>query len=70
MKKIMEDMKNKDKRKKYRKYIAGAFQNSRDPFILKLEKTFRISYDRDLRYIDDDYYFNEGGVAYRNSLLI
>ena len=53
MKKIMEDMKNKRKRKCYQKLIATNYK-TRDTFITQLEKTFRISYDLDLKYIDED----------------
>lgn len=53
MKKIMEDMKSKRKRKRYRKIIYSNYKY-RDPFIYKLEKTFRISYDLDLKFIDDE----------------
>ena len=53
MKKIIEDMKSKKKRKRYRKYIVKNYRR-KDPFIKKLEKTFHLSYDLDLRFIDDD----------------
>lgn len=53
MKKIMDDMNSKRKRKRYRKIICSNYRY-KDPFIYKLEKTFRISYDLDLRFIDDD----------------
>jgi hypothetical protein len=57
IKKIMDDLRDKKKRKRYRKLIkSGGLQNQllNDPFIIKLEKTFQISYDADLRYIDDE----------------
>ncbi|CAF0743039.1 unnamed protein product [Brachionus calyciflorus] len=53
MKKIMEDMKSKRKRKKYHKIIYANF-TGKDPFIAKFEKTFRISYDLDLPFIDEE----------------
>lgn len=53
MKKIVEDLKNKKKRKRYRKFIVNNFRK-KDPFIKKLEKTFQISYDLDLKFIDDE----------------
>lgn len=53
MRKIVEDMKDKKKRKQYRKLIQSVY-NRKDPFIQKLEKTFQIAYDIDLRWIDDD----------------
>lgn len=56
MKKIIEDMKSKQKRKRYRKYIVNNYRR-KDPFIRKLEKTFQISYDLDLKFIDDDPFF-------------
>ncbi len=56
IKKIMEDLRDKKKRKRYRKLIKSAgFQNQlNDPFIMNLEQTFHISYEADLRYIDED----------------
>jgi hypothetical protein len=56
IKKIMADLKDKKKRRRYRKLIkqgklAGLAD---DPFIVKLEKTFHISYHADLRYIDEE----------------
>jgi hypothetical protein len=56
IKKIMADLRDKKKRKRYRKLIKSAgFQNQlNDPFIEKLEKTFHIRYETDLRYIDED----------------
>lgn len=53
MKKIMEDMKDKKKRRQYRKLIEAVY-NQRDPFITKLEKTFQITYDIDLDWIDTE----------------
>ncbi len=53
MRKILEDMKDKKKRKQYRKLIQSAY-HVKDPFITKLEKTFHISYDLDLEYIDQE----------------
>lgn len=56
IKKIMRDMKNKRKRKKYNK-MARQFVDPaklKDAFIVKLEKTFKISYDYDLYFIDDN----------------
>ena len=53
MKKIMEDMKDKKKRKQYRKLIQSVYSH-KDPFIAKLEKTFQITYDIDLDWIDTD----------------
>ena len=53
MKKIIEDMKDKKKRRQYRKLIHSAY-NAKDPFIMKIEKTFDITYDLDLVYIDED----------------
>ena len=52
----MRDMKrDKKKRRKYKKFIASAFGNNlKDPFIIKIEKTFHISYDQDLKFIDED----------------
>lgn len=57
MKKIIEDMKSKQKRKRYRKYIINNYRR-KDPFIRKLEKTFHISYDLDLKFIDDDNFYD------------
>jgi hypothetical protein len=53
MKKIMNDMRDKSKRKKYRKLIYSNYK-TKDSFIQKFEKTFGISYDRDLKFIDED----------------
>jgi hypothetical protein len=53
MKKIIEDMKSKNKRKRYRKLISSNYR-TRDPFVVKFEKTFRISYDLDLKFIDEE----------------
>ena len=53
MKKIIDDMKDKKKRRQYRKLIHSAY-NAKDPFIMKIEKTFDITYDLDLVYIDED----------------
>lgn len=53
MKKIIEDMKDKKKRKQYRKLIHSVY-NHKDPFITKLEKTFQITYDVDLDFIDTE----------------
>ncbi len=53
MKKIMEDMKDKKKRRQYRKLIQSVY-NQKDPFIAKIEKTFQITYDVDLDWIDTD----------------
>jgi len=58
MKKIIEDMRNKKKRKRYRNYIVKNYKR-KDAFIRKLEKTFEISYDLDLRYIDEENNSNE-----------
>jgi hypothetical protein len=66
MKKIIEDMRNKKKRKRYRKYIVKNFKR-KDAFIKKLEKTFQISYDLDLRYIDDENNSNERSESSRKS---
>lgn len=61
MKKIMDDMKSKRKRKKYRRIIYANY-TTKDPFIAKFEKTFHISYDLDLPFIDEE--------PYRNSNII
>ena len=61
MKKILEDMKDKKKRKQYRKLIHSVY-NHKDPFIAKLEKTFHITYDIDLDYIDTE----EDKLLYRD----
>jgi hypothetical protein len=66
MKKIIEDMRNKKKRKRYRKYIVKNFKR-KDAFIKKLERTFQISYDLDLRYIDDENNSNERSESSRKS---
>ena len=59
-------MRNKKKRKRYRKYIVKNFKR-KDAFIKKLEKTFQISYDLDLRYIDDENNSNERSESSRKS---
>ena len=66
MKKIIEDMRNKKKRKRYRKYIVKNFKR-KDAFIKKLEKTFQISYDLDLKYIDDENNSNDRSESSRKS---
>ena len=53
MRKIMNDMRDKSKRKKYRKIIYANY-HAKESFIYKFEKTFGISYDRDLKYIDEE----------------
>lgn len=53
IKKIMDDLRDKKKRKRYRKLIKTGYKYQ-DPFIYNLERTFHISYDLDLRYIDED----------------
>jgi hypothetical protein len=53
MRKIMMDMQDKTKRKKYRKLIYSNYK-AKDSFIYKFEKTFGISYERDLKYIDEE----------------
>lgn len=53
MRKIMNDMRDKRKRKKYRKIICSNYR-AKDSFIYKFEKTFGISYERDLKYIDEE----------------
>ena len=55
LKKIKEDINNKCKRKRYHKLISSNYK-TRDPFVVKLEKTFRISYDLDLKFIDEEIY--------------
>lgn len=50
----MRDMKNKRKRKNFfSKYIFDA-SGLKEEYIMKLERTFKFSYDRDLYYIDDN----------------
>ncbi len=46
-------MKSKRKRRRYRKIISTNYKN-KDPFIGEWEKTFGISYEKDLKYIDVD----------------
>ena len=55
LKKIKSDMNNKHKRRRYHKLITSNYK-TRDPFVVKLEKTFRISYDLDLKFIDEEVY--------------
>ena len=54
----MRDMKNKQKRKKFcvKRFID--INQIKDEFILKLERTFNFSYERDLYYIDDNISLN------------
>jgi hypothetical protein len=55
LKKIKDDMNSKQKRKKYQRLLNTNYK-TRDPFVVKLEKTFRISYDLDLKFIDEEVY--------------
>lgn len=53
IKKIMEDMKSKRKRKRYKRIITSNYK-IKDPFIAEWEKTFCLSFERDLKYIDEE----------------
>ena len=55
LKKIKDDMNSKQKRKKYQRLLNTNYK-TRYPFVVKLEKTFRISYDLDLKFIDEEVY--------------
>ena len=55
LKKIKDDMNSKHKRKRYHRLLTSNYK-TRDPFVVKLEKTFRISYDLDLKFIDEEVY--------------
>jgi hypothetical protein len=58
IKKIIRDMKNKQKRKKLGIKRIIDINQIKDEFIIKLEKTFNFSYERDLYYIDDNISLN------------
>ncbi len=51
-------MKNKQKRKKLGIKRIIDINQIKDEFIIKLEKTFNFSYERDLYYIDDNISLN------------
>ena len=56
-KKIIKDLKSGGKLKKFLRQLIKDMMsniNKRDPFIVKLENTFRFCYDVDLRYIDEE----------------
>jgi hypothetical protein len=58
IKKIIRDMKNKQKRKKLGIKRIIDINQIKDEFIIKLERTFNFSYERDLYYIDDNISLN------------
>ena len=64
IKKIMDDLRDKKKRKRYRKLIRSGIMQT-DPFIKQFEETFKISYEKDLKYIDDESVLDLG----RNSVI-
>ncbi len=51
-------MKNKQKRKKLGIKRIIDINQIKDEFIIKLERTFNFSYERDLYYIDDNISLN------------
>jgi hypothetical protein len=54
MKKMIKDLQAKHKRKKRYRRIIRRVKNPVDPFIKMLEKTFQITYETDLPWIDEE----------------